>query len=145
MPESPATDDRVRVVRWIPTEPFPLAGDPDAMGPASPRHARDRATLWQRTLTAGHESLGAASEVIAAQVDTVAERMIDTLEARHADRVAARARLGATASDWDLDEVEVTFGVQLTGEASIAVFSASTESSAEITLRFARKTDPTAP
>jgi hypothetical protein len=133
----------VGVIRWVAVEMPTPSDEPDEMGPASPRHARQRPTLWQRTVTAGHESLATASEAIAAEVDAVAERMIGTLEARHADRAADRASAGAPEPAWQLDEVEVTFGVQLTGEASIAVFSATTESSAEITLRFTRAAAPT--
>jgi hypothetical protein len=107
------------------------------MGPATARHAR-HPSLWQRTLTAGHEALGASSEVIAVEVDAVAERMITTLERRDAARAAAQAHDGVPDSPWLLDEIEVSFGVQITGEASIAVFSASSESSAQITLRFTR-------
>jgi len=84
----------------------------------------------------------ASSEAIAAQVDVVAERMMVALEQRHADRVAVRAAVRTATGEpdpaWELDGVEVTFGVQLTGEASIAVFSATGESSAEIVLHFSR-------
>jgi hypothetical protein len=137
----------VSVVRWIPVDPGApgTTPEPDEMGPASPRHARQRPTFWQRTVSAGQETMLGASEAIAAEVDAIAERMIATLQARQTDRAAALTASGQPDPAWALNEVEVTFGLQLTGETSIAVFSASTESSAEITLRFTQTAKPPTP
>jgi hypothetical protein len=79
-----------------------------------------------------------ASEAIAAQVDLVAERMIATLEQRDADRRAGRTQDQVPEPLWQASEVEVSFGVQLTGEVGLAVFSGSGESSAQISLTFTR-------
>lgn len=134
--------NRVEVVRWI-EEPGPSAdqddGLVDRMQPAArARHAQPRTGLWRRTLMAGHEALAASSEAIAVEVDTVAERMVAALDQRQSDRRASRTELGLPSPGWEVDEIEVSFGVQLTGEASVAMFSGSTEASAQIVLRFSR-------
>jgi hypothetical protein len=132
--------NHVQVVRWVeePDAPEPEPDSADTMGPASPRHARTRTGLWRRTITAGHEALAASSESIAVQVDAVAERMITALEQRQHDRHAHRAKLGLPDPAWEVGEIEVSFGVQLTGEATVAIFSGSAESSAQIVLKFSR-------
>ena len=143
MPE--AEINRVEVVRWV-EEPGPPeqpdGGSADRMQPASPRHARPRTGLWRRTVTAGQEALTSASEAIAAEVDTVAERMMAALEQRQGDRRAHRAQLGLPNPSWEVEEIEVSFGVQLTGEATVTMFSGSAEASAQIVLRFSRAAPP---
>jgi hypothetical protein len=120
------------------TAPAP-GGGLDVMGPAGARHARDGEGRWQRKVTAGgQEVLAASAESIAEQVDLVAERMIAALEQRRQARESARRHAGHPDPAWDTCGVEISFGVQLTGEASLAVFSASAESSAQITLTFTR-------
>lgn len=64
--------------------------------------------------------------------------MTAALEQRDRDRLAARAQAQLPDPLWQVSEVEVSFGVQLTGEVALAVFSGSGESSAQITLTFAR-------
>lgn len=112
--------------------------DQDQLVPASPRHATARPTRWQRTITTGQQALLGASEVIAAQVDLVAEQMLAALERRDAERRTNRAHAQLPEPLWQASEVEVSFGVQLTGEVGLAVFSGSSESSAQITLTFTR-------
>jgi len=129
---------KVEVVCWAPAGGTAPDSEPDTMQPASPRHATARGTWWERTVTRGHEALATSSEAIAVEVDAVAERMMAALEQRHSDRAAARVSEAAPDPLWRLNEVEVTFGVQLTGEATIAVFSATSESSAQIVLKFTR-------
>jgi hypothetical protein len=94
--------------------------------------------MWRRTVTTGQQALASSSAAIAAQVDEVAVQMITALEQRETARSTARAGAGQPDPLWQASQVEVTFGVQLTGETSLAVFSASAESSAQITLTFAR-------
>lgn len=130
----------IQVVRWQAAQPADT--HPEEAGemlPASPRHAR-RATLWERTLTTGQQALATSSESIAQQVDVVAARMIAELDRRETARLR---ELSDTDPTWRLDDIEVSFAVQLTGETSIAVFSASGESSAEIALRFTRQSPET--
>jgi hypothetical protein len=67
--------------------------------------------------------------------------MVAALERRQRDRHAHRAELDLPEPPWQVEEVEVSFGVQLTGEATVAMFSGSAEASAQIVLKFAR-TDP---
>ena len=134
--------DRVEVVRWV-QEPDDSAEQPDhdssdRMQPASPRHARPRTGVWRRTVAAGREALAASSEAIAVEVDAVAERMIAALEQRHDQRRDRRAQDGLPNPAWEVSEIEVSFGVQLTGHATIAMFSGSTDTSAQIVLRFSR-------
>jgi hypothetical protein len=139
-------DADVQVVRW---EPSPSGNGPrddsvDQMGPAAtPRHAGSRPGLWRRTVSNGQEALASSSEAIAVQIDQVAERMMTALERGQTDRQADRARAQQPDPLWQVSQVEVTFGVQLTGEVSLAVFSASSESSAEVTLTFTRTDQPT--
>lgn len=135
MPDPGPAD--VHVVLWNDSDAVD-PDDADRMAPASPRHATGRPTRWQRTITTGQEALLSASEVIAGQVDLVAERMTAALEQRDRDRLAARAQAQLPDPLWQVSEVEVSFGVQLTGEVALAVFSGSGESSAQITLTFAR-------
>jgi Trypsin-co-occurring domain 1 len=133
---------RVEVVRWVERAGSELTDEPDdsadRMAPASPRHARPRSGLWQRVVTAGQEALVESSTAIAAQVDTVAERMVATLEQRQGKRQAHRAELGLPGPAWQVAEIEVSFGIQLTGETAVAIFSGSAETSAQIVLKFAR-------
>jgi hypothetical protein len=141
----------VEVVRWVegpgvddgPTGPDGTG--PDGMGPASPRHAYRGPSVWRRTVVAGQEALAGSSEAIAVQVDAVAERMLAALERRADDRLAHRAELGLPAPAWQVDQVEVSFGVQLTGEATVAVFSGSVQTSAQIVLTFTRAAEPAQP
>jgi hypothetical protein len=135
----------VGVVRW--TEPDTAGGptdpeDLDRMEPASPRHARARDGVWKRTVVAGQEALTSSAETIAVEVDRVADRIMTALEQRQADRREARTSAQQPDPTWNVDQVEVSFGIQLTGEASLAVFSATAESSAQITLTFSRNTRP---
>lgn len=135
MPDAGPT--QVHVVRWSDSD----AVEPDAvdrMAPAAPRHATGRPSRWQRTITTGQEALLSSSEIIASQVDLVAERMMAALEQRDRERLASRAQAQLPDPLWQVSEVEVSFGVQLTGEVALAVFSGSGESSAEITLTFSR-------
>lgn len=143
MPASVGAD--VQVVRW---EPSPSGSSPrdsseDQMGPAAARHANDRPAFWRRTITNGQEALASSSEAIAVQVDQVADRMMTALEQAETHRQADRAQAQQPNPLWQVSEVEVTFGVQLTGEVSLAVFSGSSESSAEVTLTFTRTDQPT--
>lgn len=133
----------VGVVRWTPSDASPETTDdsPDRMEPASPRHAHHRYGPWQRTVTSAQESLISSAEATAAQVDLVAERMMAALERCRDDRATEWVGAGQPDPTWDLDEVAVSFGVQLAGEATPAVFSTSGESSAQITLTFSRTDD----
>jgi len=70
--------------------------------------------------------------------------MITALEQRQNDRRTSRTHAGLPPPAWQVAEIEVSFGVQLTGEASVAIFSGSAEASAQIVLKFAR-TEPTTP
>jgi Trypsin-co-occurring domain 1 len=128
--------DQVGLVRW--TALSENETDDDDFGPASPLHADERRTFWRRSVDYGHEALATSSEAIAVEVDVVAERMMAALEQRHADRQAARDRTGQPDPDWQVTEVGISFGVQLTGSATIAVSSAEAEASAQITLTFTR-------
>lgn len=131
---------QVEVVRWV--ESPDSTGDDsagrDEMGPASPRHAYQRPIVWRRAVVAGQDALAGSSEAIAVQVDAVAVRMLAALEQRESDRRAERARLGVPDPAWQVGEVEVSFGIQLTGAATVAVFSGSAETSAQIVLKFTR-------
>ena len=132
----------VGVVRWAGPDTPDDAEDPGWMELASPRHARSGDRAWKRTVVAGQEALTSSAEAIAVEVDRVAERIVTALEQRQTDRRQARARAQQPDPAWNVDRVEVTFGIQLTGETSLAVFSATTESSAQITLTFSRDTHP---
>lgn len=127
------TEHQVEVVRWEPG----AAADADEMGPAA-RQARDREGFWHRTVSVGRGALTSSSEAIAAEADAVAEHMMAALQRRQEDGARRRAEQGLPEPVWQVSEVEVSFGVQLTGETSVAVFSASTESSAQIVLTFTR-------
>jgi hypothetical protein len=143
MPESAGVD--VQVVRWEPSPSGngPREGSVDQMGPAAtPRHASGQPGFFRRTITNGQDALASSSEAIAVQIDQVAERMMTALEQAESGRQADRARAQQPAPLWQVSEVEVTFGVQLTGEVSLAVFSGSSESSAEVTLTFTRTDRP---
>jgi Trypsin-co-occurring domain 1 len=129
----------VGVVRWSTPRDVPID---DGFGPASPRHATERRTFWQRSVDYGQEALTSSAEAIAVEVDVVADRMMAALEQRHRDRAEIRDRAGADDPAWQVSEVEVTFGVQLTESASIAVFSTEAEASAQITLTFSRSAPP---
>ena len=81
----------------------------------------------RRVIAKGQEVVGESAESIARQVDAVAERMVAVLGERE------RAE-----GEWGVREIEVSFGVQLTGEAAVAMFSGSVETSAQVTLRFTK-------
>jgi hypothetical protein len=133
------TTPTVGVVRWTEPEATALGvEDPDRMEPASPRHSRARGGVWQRTIMAGQDALTSSAEAIAVEVDRVAERIMSALEQRQADRQDMWARTQQPDPSWSVEQVEVSFGVQLTGETSLAVFSATAESSAQITVTFSR-------
>jgi hypothetical protein len=129
------TDNRVEVVRWVAQTPV----DDDEMAPAA-RHARSAPGVWHRTVSIGRDALTTSSEAIAAEADAVAEHMMTALQRRQEDSALYRAEHGLPDPLWQVSEVQVSFGVQLTGEASVAVFSTSTESSAQIVLTFSRET-----
>jgi hypothetical protein len=133
-------NDNVATVRWETADGFAeYASDvPDGMEPAAGRHTASRVGLWRRTLVAGHEALTASAAAIAEQVDTIAEQMIEALQQRTDARATRRQERGLPDSGWLVHEVEVSFGIQLTGEATLAVFSGSTETSAQIVLKFNR-------
>jgi hypothetical protein len=137
----------VQVVRWTPPPtdgPLDENVGLDQMEPASPRHAGPgRTGFWQRTVTTGHEALASSSEAIALQIDQVADRMVTALERQHAERWVARDRTQQGDPLWQVSEVEISFGVQLTGEVTLAVFSGSSESSAQITLTLTRTNQTT--
>jgi hypothetical protein len=132
----------VGVVRWTESDTPDAAEDPDRMEPASPRHARPGGGAWKRTVVAGQEALTSSAEAIAVEVDRVAERIMIALEQRQTDRQEARVQAQQPDPAWNIDQVEVTFGIQLTGETSLAVFSTTAESSAQIALTFSRDARP---
>ena len=126
--------ERVEIVRWAPSNGG--TDDPDSMNPARGKHSRP--SVWRRTVVAGQDALANSAVSIAVQVDKVAEQMVDTLERRQRERRDDWATQGVTEPAWQAAEIEVAFGVQLTGEATVAIFSGSTETSAQIVLRFTR-------
>lgn len=132
----------VGVVRWTETDPAAGVQDPDRMEPASPRHTSVSSGVWRRTVVAGQEALASSAEAIAIEVDQVAEQIMTALEQHQTDRQHVRARTRQPDPGWTVDQVEVSFGIQLTGETSLAVFSTSAESSAQITLTFSRDARP---
>jgi hypothetical protein len=134
----PDQNPQVQVVRWAaPTQP---RDDDEEFGPAA-RHATQPAGPWQRILQSGNEALKSSSEAIAVEVDEVAERMMAALEQRQSDRQTARTAASLPQPAWQLNEVEVSFSVQLLGEATVAVFTATAEASAQVTLKFSRSSN----
>jgi hypothetical protein len=133
------TDNRVEVVRWVAQTPV---DDDDEMAPAA-RHARPAPGVWHRTVGIGRDAMTTSSEAIAAEADAVAEHMMAALQRRQEDGALYREEHGLPDPLWQVSQVQVSFGVQLTGEASVAVFSASTESSAQIVLTFSREAPAT--
>jgi hypothetical protein len=124
----------------------PLDGTSTDGGPAVPgydeasgeRRGAGRHISGRRPVVVekGEEAVRVATEAIAGQIATAAGRIAASIE-QHPIASPPPGHFG-------LDEVEVTFGITLTGGVQ-ALFTAQTESSAQVTLRMSRRPAQTTP
>jgi hypothetical protein len=147
MPGSTTQESEVAVVRWVLASAVPddheREADQEVDAPMEPaaRHARGSVGIWRRTAVGGQQALISASQQIASQIDLIADEMVDALQKRHETRQAEHLPTDVAIPTWRAKDLEISFGLELTGSASVQVFSASATASATVVLRFSCTND----